>query len=572
MIKHDLLIVGGGVAGLRAALAAQEHTDDLAVLSKVHTLRSHSVAAQGGIAAPLGNTPRSEKDNWKIHLQDTVKGGDYLVDQQACRILTREAPHTVIELERMGVPFNRTCEGYIDQRPFGGHSFPRACFAADRTGHAILHTLYGENVKRKTTIYNEYFVVKLIIEENTCKGLLAYNLKRGEVETFHSKAVLLATGGCGQVYQVTSNGRASTGDGLSMILRAGLPLEDMEFVQFHPTGLYPRGVLITEAARGEGGHLLNSKQERFMERYAPQRREMAPRDIVTRAIEQEIQEGRGIDGDAFVHLDLRHLGKETIAKKLPTVWEVAKEFANLDPSKELIPVRPTAHYSMGGIPVDIQGRVMLKPSGNHVRGLYAAGECACVSVHGANRLGTNSLLEACLFGARAGDQAGRWVNQNCFEDFHPHQGEVALEEINFVLNNDGSERTAILRRRLKEIMTKHCGVFRDDKSLNHALQRIKDLNDGYRKEIMVKDKSKQFNTDLLEALELGHMLDFAEAIVVSALAREESRGAHYRKDFPQRDDTHWLKHTYVTRTEDGDLTLEYAPVDIGEIKPKKRGY
>ncbi|MFQ5795934.1 MAG: succinate dehydrogenase flavoprotein subunit [Candidatus Bipolaricaulia bacterium] len=566
MPQHDLVIVGGGIAGLRAALAAREFVEDVAVVSKVHVLRSHSVAAQGGMGAALGNV--DPDDSWKLHMFDTVKGSDYLADQDAVELLVKEATGTIYELEHMGVAFSRLPDGRIAQRAFGGHQKKRACYAADRTGHVILHTLYGECIKEKITLYNEYFAVSLNVDDGVCTGLVAYNVANSEIEAFQAKAVVLATGGYGQAYQVTSNGRANTGDGLSMVYRQGLPIEDMEFVQIHPTGLPGTGILITEGARGEGGYLINGSGERFMEKYAPTMMEIAPRDIVSRAMYIEVREGQGVDGKDYLHLDLRHLGREKILERLPAVYEFATYFGGVDPSEAPIPVAPTAHYSMGGIPVTLDGEVKRTAAGEIVSGLYAAGECACVSVNGANRLGTNSLLEVAVFGQLSGTAAGRYVQQVEFQE--PPSIDEVREEIKWLLGSDGKERAVTLRDELKRMMTQNVGVFRDRDGLEAAQAKIAELMERYRN-LGIDDQGTLFNTDLQEALELGRLLDFSEAIVASALAREESRGAHYREDFPERDDEDWLKHSYAFRTPEG-VQMDYAPVTITEFEPAERKY
>jgi succinate dehydrogenase / fumarate reductase flavoprotein subunit len=559
-VKHDLVIVGGGAAGLRAAIEAGDYVDDVAVVSKVRTLRSHSVSAQGGIAAPLGNLPENEEDNWERHFEDTVEGGAYLVDKDACEILTENARQTVVELEHMGVPFSRKEDGHLDQRPFGGHSLPRALYAADRTGHAIIYALYGENVKRETTFYDEYFVVDLLTEGRRVNGLAGYEMATGEPVLFRAKAVILATGGCGQSYETTSSGRASTGDGLGMAIRAGIPLKDMEFIQFHPTGLKGRGILISEAARGEGGYLLNGEGERFMERYEPDAMELAPRDVVVRAMERELRAGRGVNGEDYLHLDLTHLSREEIERKLPTIKELAKDFAQIDPERNPIPVQPTAHYCMGGIPTDLSGRVESSKGGEFWENLYAAGEVACVSVHGANRLGANSLLEAVTFGKRAGNSAAR---RAAGVDFRESEGEVVSRyetSLNSRLTGEGSVRVHELRDELTSIMTDNAGVFRNGKDLEEALGRIRNLKESYSNDLVLEDRSRSFNTELRSAMELENILEYSEFIVRAALSREESRGAHSRTDFPDRDDENWFAHSWLTRTAPGEVSVDYKKV------------
>ncbi len=559
-IEHKLLIVGGGAAGLRAAIEADKHVDDLGVISKVRTLRSHSVSAQGGIAASLGNTAENRDDNWKKHLEDTVEGGDGLVDREAGEVLTRNAVENVIELEHMGVPFSRTDEGTLDQRPFGGHSPPRALYAADRTGHAIVYALYGENVRRGTSFYDEFFVLDLLTEEKSVSGLMAYDLKAGELVIFRAKAIILATGGPSQAYELTSSGAASTGDGLAIALRNGIPLEDMEFIQFHPTGLKDKGILITEAARGEGGHLKNDRGERFMKKYEPEEMELAPRDRVVRGMQREINEGRGINGENYLHLDLTHLSGEKIERKLPTVRELARDFAKVDPVEEPIPVQPMAHYSMGGIPTDTEARVQSKDRGTTWDNLFAAGETACVSVHGANRLGTNSLLEAVTFGKRAGRFAARRANNR--DRLEVDEATVRKYESRFesLLNGEGSVKGSKLRHRLRKTMTEKCGVFRSRDDLKEALDEIHSIQEDYHEKLTLEDSSQKFNTELRKALELRNTLDYSEIIVKAALAREESRGAHFRTDFPERNDSDWLTHSFSYRGKNGEIEHQYREV------------
>lgn len=547
---------------MRAALAAGELVEDVGLISKTHVLRSHSVAAQGGIAASLGQREKNKRDGWEGHFEDTIKGGDDLVDRDACEFLTKNASDTVVELEHMGVPFNRTEEGKLDQRPFGGHSQPRALYAADRTGHAILYALYGENLKRETEFYNEYFVLDLITEERTTKGVIAYDLKSGDLITFRAKAVILATGGCSQVYRVTSSGRASTGDGLGMALRNGIPLEDMEFIQFHPTGLKDRGTLITEAARGEGGYLKNDYGERFMKDYEPNRMELAPRDVVVRAMVEEINAGRGIGGNDYLHLDLTHLSEEKLRTNLPTVTGMADDFKNVDPAEEPIPVQPTAHYCMGGIPTDLQGRVRSDTENALWNNLYAAGEAACVSVHGANRLGTNSLLEAVTFGKKAGRSAANLAQEKDLQEVDGSPEEKYEEEIRSLLGGSGSIREPGLRKRLKEVMTGFCGVYRNKEGLREALDSIRKLQEEYEEDLYLEDGAREFNTELRSALELRNGLDFSEIIARAALAREESRGAHSRLDYPERDDENWLVHSFLKKERSDEIEISYRPVQV----------
>jgi succinate dehydrogenase / fumarate reductase flavoprotein subunit len=572
--RFDAVIVGAGGAGLMAA-AQLAGKCNVAVVSKLYPVRSHTGAAQGGIAAALGNV---EEDHWIWHMFDTVKGGDYLVDQDAAEVLAREAIDAIIELEHWGFPFNRTPDGRIDQRRFGGHTrnfgegpVRRACYAADRTGHMILQTLYQTALKRQVTFFDEFMMLDLLLtDDGVCTGIVAMDIETGDIHVFHAKAVLLATGGFGRVFKVTSNALAATGDGVAIAFRRGIPLEDMEFYQFHPTGIYKMGILLSEACRGEGGILRNGLGERFMERYAPTLLDLAPRDMVSRAIYQEIRAGRGVDGKDYVWLDLTHLPAEVIETKLPDITDFVRTYLGLDPVKDLIPIQPTAHYAMGGIPTDVDGRVTIDAQNTPIPGLYAAGECACVSVHGANRLGTNSLVDLVVFGRRAGRHMARFVQEN---DFHPLPKDPAYRaraEIEWIRENDGTERVAQIRAELQEAMMTDAGVFRTGDGLKRLQQKLGELRNRYT-QIRIDDKSRTFNMELVEAIELGFLLDCAEAIAASALAREESRGAHYREDFPARDDANWLKHTLIARTS-GGLQLFYKPVVITRFEPKERVY
>jgi succinate dehydrogenase / fumarate reductase flavoprotein subunit len=571
--RFDVVIVGGGGAGLMAALQTSGQAN-VAVLSKLYPSRSHTGAAQGGIGAALGNL---EEDHWEWHMFDTVKGSDYLADQDAVEIMCRDAIDTVYELEHNGLPFNRTPDGKIDQRRFGGHTrnfgeapVRRACYAADRTGHMILQTLYQQCIKRQVTFFNEFHVLDLIIADGRAAGVVAWNIQSGGLHIFHAKAVIIATGGFGRIFKVTSNALAGTGDGVALALRRGIPLEDMEFYQFHPTGMYRLGVLITEGARGEGGFLLNGKGERFMERYAPTLKDLAPRDIISRCMHTEIREGRGINGEDYLYLDLRHLGREVIETKLPDITEFVRVYFGLDPVTDLIPVQPTAHYAMGGIPTDLDGRVVLDEQNTPLPGLYAAGECACVSVHGANRLGTNSLVDIIVFGRRAGRDALRYIQTADLPPLPRDAADEARAEIEHFLSGEGSEPVAVVREDLRTTMMDLASIVRTEQGLTECLSRIHQLRERYRR-TRPMDRGQVFNTDLLETIEVGYMIDLSEALVVSALARTESRGAHYREDFPERNDQEWLKHTLAYRR-NGKFELRYKPVRITRFEPKARVY
>jgi len=571
--EYDVLIVGGGIAGLVTALTASENCR-VAVVSKVYVTRSHSVAAQGGIAASLGN---EEEDQWEWHMFDTVKGGDYLTDQNMAEMLAQEAPAAIIILEHMGVPFSRNKAGKIDQRRFGGHTrnfgeapVKRACYAADRTGRAIMDAVYDQCQARGVTVHNEVFVQKLLFTGNRCCGAAGYDIANGKPLIFHAKAVVLATGGCGKIFKITSNGFASTGDGFGLALDAGVPLEDMEFVQFHPTGIYGLGILVSEAARAEGGVLRNNSGERFMEHYAPTLKDLAPRDLISRAILTEISDGRGIGGADYVHLDLREIGKDRLAQKLPEVTSFVKTYLGIDPSNAPIPVAPTCHYMMGGIPTDKQGHVLKDENGAVAHGLFAVGECACLSVHGANRLGCNSLIDLVVFGRKVGATVTAHVKEIVMSKL-PAQAEYDIEnKISSLLESDGDERAPAIREAMQRLMTEKCSVFRNHDALQEALTEIRSLKKRYAS-LAVANKTRRFNYELEEALELGNMLKTAEAMVFSALQRKESRGAHYRQDFPERNDQEWLKHTLICATPEG-LTLRYKPVIVTRFPPKERRY
>jgi succinate dehydrogenase flavoprotein subunit len=571
---YDAVIVGAGGAGLRAAIEAAGRVRT-AVISKLYPTRSHTGTAQGGMCAALGNV---EEDSPEWHTFDTVKGGDYLVDQPAAEIMCRDAVDAVIELEHWGLPFNRTSEGKIDQRRFGGHTrnhgeapVRRACYAADRTGHMILQTLYQQCIKRDVRFFNEFYVLDLLIEDGRAAGVVAYELSTGEIHVFRAKAVLFATGGYGKVFKITSNAHTLTGDGMSVCYRRGIPLEDMEFFQFHPTGIYKMGILISEAVRGEGGILLNGDGERFMERYAPTIKDLAPRDMVSRAIYQEIKEGRGVDGRDYVFLDVRHLDPEVIEHKLPDVTEFARVYLGVEPLREPVPIQPTAHYGMGGIPTDTHGRVVTDPEEGVVPGLYAAGECACVSVHGANRLGTNSLLDIVVFGRRGGRDMAEYATRapEPPELDRPEADVVAMLEN--LLGGTGGDSPADVRAELQEQMFDLAGVVRVEDGLRKMQDILGELRERYGRTV-VQDKGKVFNTDLMEAVELGFLLDCSDAIVAAALARDESRGGHYREDHPLRDDDHWLRHSLSYREPDASVRLEYKDVKLGPYVPMERKY
>ena len=569
MIKHDVVIVGSGLAGMRAALEVCENLD-VAVLSKVYPTRSHSGAAQGGIAASLGN---SESDSWEEHLYDTIKGGDFLCDQDAVEEYVKAAPRVIYELEHFGCVFSRTPDGKIAQRSFGGHSKPRACFSADRTGHAILHALHEQLLKRSKTIkiYSEWFMHSLVLDGDSCNGIVVSDIRSGAVEVMQAKAVIFATGGYGRVFNITSNAFASTADGVMAAYNAGLPLEDAEFVQYHPSGLYRQGILFSEAARGEGGYLLNGKGERFMEKYAPSRMELAPRDIVARAEQSEIDAGLGVDGKDIINLDLRHLGKARIMERLPQIRQLGIDFIGVDCVTDPLPIQPTAHYSMGGIPTDKFGQVIKDAEGTPVKGLFAAGECACVSVHGANRLGTNSLLEAVVFGERAGRSALEYAKNISHAPINEsHEKTKILELFESIFQQNGDDNYNDIRNEMKKVMTENCGVFRDESRLKICIETIKKLKERYKRG-KITDKGKLFNTEIYEVLELGNMLGMAEIIAVGAINRRESRGGHSRTDYPKRDDENFLKHSLIYSTDSG-VEVKYKPVIITKHQPAERTY
>jgi len=589
--RYDVVIVGAGGAGMRAAIESTQRART-AVLTKLYPTRSHTGAAQGGMCAALANV---EDDNWEWHTFDTVKGGDYLVDQDAAEIMCKEAIDAVLDLEKMGLPFNRTPEGRIDQRRFGGHTrnhgeaaVRRACYAADRTGHMILQTLYQNCIKQGVEFFNEFYVLDVMLTHDpavggpVCTGAVAYELATGEIHVFHAKAVVFATGGAGKVFKTTSNAHTLTGDGMGVVFRKGLPLEDMEFYQFHPTGLAGLGILLTEGARGEGAILRNASGERFMERYAPTIKDLAPRDIVARSMVMEVLEGRGAGPlKDYVLLDCTHLGAEVLETKLPDITEFARTYLGVDPVTEPVPVFPTAHYAMGGIPTNVYGEV-LRDNTSIVPGMYAAGECACVSVHGSNRLGTNSLLDINVFGKRAGIAAAAYANATEFvhdaaeETRSPAQ--YVDRMVSGLLTSTGFERVADIRIALQATMDANAAVYRTEETLKTALHDVQALKERYRK-VSVHDKGKRYNTDLLEAVELGFLLDLAEVMVVGALTRKESRGGHAREDYPTRDDTNWMRHTMAYKMpsldegiEGTDIRLDYKPVVMTRYQPMERKY
>ncbi|MGB8646055.1 MAG: succinate dehydrogenase flavoprotein subunit [Anaerolineae bacterium] len=592
--KFDAVVIGAGGAGLWASYELSKAGVNSAVITKLYPTRSHTGTAQGGIAAALGNM---EEDHPDWHMFDTVKGGDYLVDQDAAAILAEGAVKTVIELEHMGLPFDRTPDGKIEQRRFGGHTkidpndpnrripVMRACKSADRTGHMILQTLYQQNVKYDTKFFNEFQVLDLLVDGRSCRGVVAIEIATGELHIFHTKAVIIAAGGFGKMFKITSNAHSLTGDLPAICYRHGIPMEDMEFFQFHPTGVHGKGILISEAARGEGGILYNSEGERFMDRYAPTMKELAPRDMISRFIYQEIRAGRGIgpEKDA-VWLDVT---PETITKlksaaggkavtahelevALPDILEFVRLYEGLNPMKERFPIQPTAHYAMGGIPTDSDGRVLADEKNTVIRGLYAAGECACVSVHGANRLGTNSLLDILVFGQRSGQHAAGYVKTVEFESLPSSPDEPAYSQLNQVRNATGKESVADIRKTMQVTMDQNVSVFRNAADMQKEIGILSDLRERYQG-ISIQDKGKKFNTDLLEAIELGYLLDLAYVTATSALNRTESRGAQAREDYPKRDDVNWLKHTFVYKDNNG-VRFAYKPVVITKFQPMERKY
>ena len=581
-MSYDAIVIGGGGAGMRAALESSTRAKT-AVLTKLYPTRSHTGAAQGGMCAALANV---EEDNWEWHTFDTIKGGDYLVDQDAAEIMCKEAIDAVLDLEKMGLPFNRTPEGRIDQRRFGGHTrnhgeaaVRRSCYAADRTGHMILQTLYQNCIKEGVEFFNEFYVLDIILNEDSgepvAAGAVAYELATGEIHVFRAKSVVFATGGYGKVWKTTSNAHTLTGDGMGIIWRNGLPLEDMEFYQFHPTGLAGLGVLLTEGARGEGGILRNASGERFMERYAPTIKDLAPRDMVARAMVQEVREGRGGGPNKeYVYLDLTHLPAEQVESKLPDITEFSRTYLGVDPITELVPVFPTAHYAMGGVPTNVDTEV-LRDNEHVVPGLYAAGEVACVSVHGANRLGTNSLLDINVFGRRAGIAAAEYANSVEHAELPDDPQGTTIALVERLRSASGSERTAVLRKDMQDTMDMNAQVYRTEATLKQALSDVQELKARYAN-VSIQDKGTRYNTDLIEVIELGFLLDLAEVTVVSALERKESRGGHAREDYPTRDDVNFMRHTMAYKSEDvsGEdyVRLDYKPVTMTRYEPMERKY
>jgi len=592
--QFDVVVVGAGGAGLMAGLYASK-TAKTAVISKLYPTRSHTGAAQGGISAALGNY---EEDRPEWHTYDTVKGSDYLGDQDAIEFMCNEAVDAVLELEHMGLPFDRTPEGKISQRPFGGHTnnvtgkpVRRAAHAADRTGHMILQTLYQQCLKNKVNFFDEYQVLDFIMVNGKAAGVVAVELSTGELHVIHAKAVIFATGGHGRIFEVTSNAYAYTGDGAAILLRHGIPLEDMEFFQFHPTGIYKLGILITEGVRGEGGVLINGKGERFMPKYAPSVKDLASRDVVSRAIYTEIKEGRGVDGKNFVYLDIRpetvnriaaedgrtnvdgskyNLTAEQVLQKLPDIIDFCRVYLGVDPVTQMMPIQPTAHYTMGGIPTNKFGEVVVDDKNTPFPGLYAAGECACVSVHGGNRLGTNSLLDLVVFGKYAGLKAAEYANQSEFEKLPVGAESESMAQFEALKNGSGKENVFKLSNELKKVMFADVGIYRNEKDMLSALEKVRELKARF-KDVTVSDTGKIFNTELLNAWELGNLLEIAEVIAMSAANRKESRGGHSREDFPDRDDVNWLKHTLIWN-KDGKLEIGYKPVVITKHQPKARVY
>ena len=578
IVKHsfDGIIVGAGGAGLRAAIEAAP-TMKLAVITKLYPTRSHTGAAQGGMSAALANV---EEDNWNWHAFDTVKGSDYLADQPAVDILCKEAIDAVVELEHWGLPFSRLDSGKIAQRRFGGHTIKegaapafRACYAADRTGHMILQTLYQKCVSMGVEFFDEFQVLDIKIEDGVCKGVVAYEISTGDLHVFEARAVTFATGGFGKIFKVSSNAHSLTGDGPGMLYQKGIPLEDMEFYQFHPTGIYRLGILLSEAARGEGGILRNKDGERFMERYAPSIKDLAPRDMVSRAIATEISAGNGAGPNSdYVYLDLTHLGEEAIMKKLPDITDFVRTYVKIEPINDPIPVQPTAHYAMGGIPTDVNGRVLSDHKGGVIEGVYAAGEAAFVSVHGANRLGTNSLLDIVVFGKRAGQSMVDYVSSTKASPLSESAADDLSNKISGLMEKEHTTEFSVakIRSELQDSMEENAKIFRSKETLDNQTEILSDLRERY-KNVTISDKSKVFNSELLEAIELDYLLDMADTTVASALARKESRGAHSREDYPDRDDTKFMKHSFAFKNGDS-VKLEYKDVELGKYEPMERKY
>lgn len=592
--QFEVLVVGAGGAGLMAALYASK-TANTAVLSKLYPTRSHTGAAQGGVGAALGNL---EEDYPEWHTYDTVKGSDYLGDQDAIEFMCSEAVQAVYELEHMGLPFSRTQDGRIAQRPFGGHTnnrtgkpVPRACYAADRTGHMILQTLYQQCIKNRVNFFDEYHVIDLILSNGAATGVVAVQLSTGELHTFHAKSIIFATGGHGRIWEITSNAYAYTGDGVAITLRRGIPAEDMEFFQFHPTGIYKLGILITEGVRGEGGVLINNEGERFMARYAPNVKDLASRDVISRAMYLEMRDGRGINGQRYMYLDVRPetvnkyaaldgrrrpdgspyvVTAEEILGKLPDIIDFCRTYLGVDPVSQPMPVQPTAHYAMGGIPTNKLGEVVIDENNTVLPGLFAAGEVACVSVHGANRLGTNSLLDLIVFGKHAGLRAAEYARGTQFQPLPADADDFARSQLDALLNNKGTEKAVNIAKEMKSVMMDHVSVFRTEEGMQQALNKVLELRERLH-HVQVGDHSKIFNTDLLTTWELGNLLDLALVTTASALARQESRGAHAREDFPKRDDANWMKHTLAWLKND-QVELRYKPVVKTKYEPKERVY
>ncbi len=569
--KFDVVVVGAGLAGERSALASAMAGLDTAVITKVYPTRSHSGAAQGGVSAALGNV--DPDDSEELHMWDTVKGSDFLGDQDAIELFVQEAVKSIYEMEHFGVPFSRLENGKIAQRPFGGHSKRRACYSADKTGHVLLHTLYEQAIKHRVTFFSEFMLLSLMIKDGVVSGVVSWDIRNGGIHVFQAKATIFATGGYGRAYKITSNAMSNTGDGLAIVLEAGLPVEDLEFVQIHPTGYYRQGILVTEGARGEGAYLLNNDGERFMKKYAPEKMELAPRDVVSRAIWSEILDGKGINGEDFVYLDLRHLGREKIMERLPQIRDLAISFVGVDPIEKPIPIQPTAHYSMGGIPTNKHGEVVIDSKNTVLPGFYAAGEAACVSIHGANRLGTNSLQEAWTFGRIAGEHARDYAKGI---EVHPPIDEEAVkraeEKVGRLFEAKGKIHHYEIRKKIQETMYENVWIFRNEKDLKKQIQILKELEEDFRKNIYMDDKGMLFNLELQEAIETHNILEFAQIIVEGSLNRKESRGALFRTDYPKRDDKNWLKHTLAWRDENGKIKFDYKPVVITKYQPVERKY